>query len=83
MRVASKLEDIRALTDQELIKRHDHEAIHTVVGSQYYMDELARREAARATDVIKADTGWVKWLTIAIAVMTAANVVLVAISLHR
>ncbi len=34
MGVASKLEDIRSLTDQELIKRLLDEAIHPVMGTQ-------------------------------------------------
>ncbi|MGR6316490.1 hypothetical protein Q2K19_10605 [Micromonospora soli] len=43
-----KIADLRAATDEELIAEHDHHAGNTVVGTQYYMDELERRERRRA-----------------------------------
>ena len=49
MGMASPLKDLRALTDDELIRRHDAAAQHTVVGTNHYLQELARRDQERQT----------------------------------
>lgn len=70
---ALSLADLRRLRDAELIERHDAEAENTVVGVNYYLDELARRESKRQLNTV----GRLTWV---IAFLTAVNVVLVAIS---
>ena len=57
------IRELRDTTDDVLIRDHDVLAESTVVGVDYYLDELARRESARQqARMIK--------LTYAIAVMT-------------
>jgi hypothetical protein len=43
--VAEPIEELRGLSTEEIIRRHDEQAIHTFVGTQHYLDELARRDA--------------------------------------
>jgi hypothetical protein len=47
MRMAHKLHDLRALSDDELVAAHDRLADNTFVGIDYYLDELKRRELSR------------------------------------
>lgn len=41
------IKELRELTNEELIKEHDNKAKNTVVGTQYYIDELDRRSRDR------------------------------------
>lgn len=47
--MSHKYEDLRRSSDAELIEAHDTHAVHTVVGVNYYLDELHRRDLMRAT----------------------------------
>lgn len=48
MGMARSIAALRQVTDDELIREHDADAVHTVVGTDYYMQELFRRSAERA-----------------------------------
>ncbi len=48
-RVSYSLKDLRALSDDELVAKHDSLAINTFVGIAYYVDELNRRALERAS----------------------------------
>lgn len=41
------LNQLRKVTDEQLINAHDEQAKHTSVGIQYYLDELDRRSRQR------------------------------------
>lgn len=83
------LRDLRALQTEQLIAEHDRHAQNTVVGVQYYLDELARRDMAAAMDEATAtnklaaeaarqaalDSSQVRKLTVVITVLTAVNAV--------
>ena len=43
-----KIHDLRATPDEVLIKEHDQHAVHTSVGTGYYMDELQRRQVEQS-----------------------------------
>lgn len=45
-----KIEDLRATPDDVLIAEHDGHAVHTSVGTGYYMEELERRSRERAAE---------------------------------
>jgi hypothetical protein len=47
MGMAHQLEELRALSDDELVAMHDENAKNTVVGIDYYLNELQRRELSR------------------------------------
>jgi hypothetical protein len=69
------LADLRALPDDELIRAHDHLAQNTSVGIDYYLAELARRDALRQEGAIRRLT-WV--IAVLTAVITAATIVSMA-----
>lgn len=75
-----KLQDLRAASDEELIALHDALAEHTVPGAKYYLDELARRDQERANATMLRLTERMTRLTWIIAILTLANVILVAIA---
>lgn len=76
MTMAPKIEDLRALSDDELIARYDSIAKHAV-GTQFYLDELARRQSIRTSDRMLELTVQIRWLTSAVA---AATIIALAIS---
>ncbi|WP_282006871.1 hypothetical protein [Propioniciclava sinopodophylli] len=47
---ARSIAELRRATDDELIREHDADAVHTVVGTDYYMQELFRRSSERASE---------------------------------
>ena len=51
MGIAHSIEELKKLSDAELIRKHDKEARNTVVGTQYYVDEIRYRQHARLTYV--------------------------------
>lgn len=61
--MAHTIAELKKLSDAELIRQHDEDAKHTMVGTAYYMDELRYRQQARLTRVML-------WLTIVITVLT-------------
>ncbi len=63
MGMAHPIAELKKLSDAELIRQHDEQAKHTVVGTAYYVDELRYRQQARLTRVML-------WLTIVITVLT-------------
>ena len=66
--------ELRALSDQDLIRLHDDLARSTQVGLAYVLEETARRRADRQmTTVVR--------LTWVITVATIVNVLLFAVSL--
>jgi hypothetical protein len=97
MAQAHALSYLRAISDDELIKAHDHLASNTSIGLGYYQEELVRRENTRQTermskmteemrDMTKGMLGATKliaWLTVFIALLTVLNVSLVIITLRR
>jgi hypothetical protein len=72
---AKRLRHLRAKTDEELEAEHDALMAlgDAVISEDYYRDELARRQAQRATDKIV-------WLTWAIGAMTLVNTAFVIYS---
>jgi hypothetical protein len=72
---AKRLSDSVAMSDDDLEQEHDRllELGDTIVSEDYYRDELARRQAQRATDKMVS-------LTWAVAAMTVANLGFVAYS---
>jgi hypothetical protein len=66
---------LRKLSDDELVGLHDNMADHTTVGTKHYLDELARREAARQTESIVGLTQTMARLTWLIAGLTLVNLV--------
>jgi hypothetical protein len=73
--------ELRAMSDQELVARLDDLARGTQVGTQFYLDELPRRETDRQTAAMLGLTNTIRRLTWVIAVLTVVLTVLTAVSL--
>lgn len=71
-RMAYKISDLRAMSDEELIARHDKEAPSATAGVNYYLAELDRRENRRRTDTMLRLTWAIFALTLIVAVATMA-----------
>jgi hypothetical protein len=92
--VSFSLEQLRGLPTEELVRRHDRLATNTSVGVSYYLEELARRDAAAQTQTIielteqmaassrtvEALTRVIVKLTVVVAVLTAASLVAVVLA---
>jgi len=75
--MAPKISELRAMPDEKLIATYDSIAQHTGVGTQFYLDELVRREAVRTGQRMLELTVQIRWLTVAV---TAATIIALAIS---
>jgi len=76
--VAHTLSELRALTDGDLEALYDETAVNTVVGLEWYREEIHRRHLDRQTNAIIGETRTVKHLTWWIAGLTLANAVIAA-----
>ena len=82
--MALSLLDLRSLPDDELVERHDSQAKTTVVGTQYFLDELNRRYQERQTKAMRRFTKWITVMTVVITLATLTSVGLaVAVLLQR
>lgn len=72
--MALSLSDLRNLTDHELVESHDVQARTTVVGTQYYLDELNRRYQERQTNAMLRFTKWITVMTVVITLATLSGV---------
>ena len=77
--MSQSIEQLRKLTDDEVIALHDTVAVHTQVGVQFYLDEINRREQNKQTDLMVKYTKIMLWLTIFVAALTVVNVIAVII----
>jgi hypothetical protein len=67
MGMAEPLRELRGLSDDEVIRRHDAAAQGTQIGTQHYLNEMARRDAERQTNKMLL-------MTLVITVATIVNV---------
>ena len=70
---AHSLSELQSLTNDELVKLHDAQAKTTVVGTQYYQDELNRRSQDCQTKAMLRYTKWITAMTVVITGATFAN----------
>ena len=77
--MSQSIEQLRKMTDDEVIALHDTVAVHTQVGVQFYLDEINRREQNKQTDLMVKYTKLMLWLTIFVAALTVVNVIAVIV----
>ena len=84
------LAELRSVSDEELIRRHDHIAETTGPSVNYYLEELARRDQQKATEAMKRYTRstrdytrWITWMTGVVTLATLVNLVLALLMLRR
>jgi len=71
------LAQLRSLSEADLISEHDRLAHTTHNGVNYYLNELARRDQNKQTELMLKYAKHMFWLTIAVTVLTGINVVAV------
>ncbi|MEK0360924.1 hypothetical protein [Pseudomonas sp. CBC3] len=76
-----KYKELEALTDDELIDRYDAAATNTVVGTGFYLEEIARRQTAKESTRMLQLTQTMRTLTWVILGLTTVNAALVAVQL--
>ena len=76
--MALSLSALQNLTDDELVERYDAQLKTTIVGTQYYMDELNRRYQGRQT---KSMLKFTKWITVMTVVITSATLINLGIAI--
>ncbi|OGP68419.1 MAG: hypothetical protein A2W27_11025 [Deltaproteobacteria bacterium RBG_16_44_11] len=81
--MAYTLKELQELSDDQLISEHDALAQSTVMGINYYRDELNRRGQNRQTEAMLLYTRRLLWLTVFVAILTVVNVVAILIPLFR
>ena len=64
------LKELRSLHIEELVVLHDEAAEHTIVGTGYYLDELARRDQERANKILIRLTWALVALTVVLTMLT-------------
>ena len=69
-----KWNELKELSNNELIDEDDNEAKNTVVGTQYYVDELRYREEARVASQVERLTWWIARMTLVVTIATVINV---------
>ncbi len=72
--MSESLKDLRLMSDEQLIEKHDELARHTQVGTQHYLNELSRRDSDRATRSMVRLTWAITIMTIVVMLATIANV---------
>jgi hypothetical protein len=86
--MASGIERLRAMSEDELVKAHDETNLNRALPSTYFLDELRRREAARAEaasyNLSEASHKLAKrvlWLTVVNAVFAAVAAIAAVVAL--
>jgi len=77
------IKTLRESPDEQLIAEHDEQAKNTVVGTQYYLDELNRRVQQRALEAADRLARRVFWLTIVNTVFAVIAAVAAVIALFK
>lgn len=75
--------DLANLSDDELVARYNTLASTTVVGTQFYLDELTRRRMSKESARMLTLTQTMERLTWVILILTVINIVVAAIPLFH
>lgn len=86
--MAPKVADLRAMTDDEIVKAHDETTQNMGTSSSFFLDELRRREAVRAEaasyNLAEAShklSKRVLWLTVVNAVFAAVAAIAAVVAI--
>jgi hypothetical protein len=70
---------LNALSDDDLIRQYDEQARHTVVGLNYYTEEIARRRNENSNKLMIKLTRQITFMTAAMLFFTIIVVVITVI----
>ena len=77
------LAQMREMSDEQLIREHDQHAAHTVVGTQYYLDELRHRDLERMSSASERLSRQAVLLTLVNTILAVIATVAAIIALAR
>jgi isoleucyl-tRNA synthetase len=77
--VAPKLSKLRTMSDEEIEQIYDKTAPNTVVGTDFYLDELSRRAFRRASDAALEEAQSAKRLAVVNAVVAVIAVIVAVV----
>ena len=63
------------LSDEQLIAAYDVAIEQTIVGADYYLEELRNRSQVRVAAAVEKFTRWIFGLTLVVTLATIVNVV--------
>lgn len=78
--MSENLEQLRAMSMEELIRKHDRVASHGAVTVEHYLSEISRRDNQTLSTRMLRLTRWITVMTIVMTIATLVNVVLVVLS---
>ena len=70
------IKELREMSDDELVAKHDHRAANTTLTPDAFLNELARREQAKQTHAMLKYTWYILWMTVIITFATLVNLVI-------
>jgi len=74
--MSMKHEELKNKTDAELIALYDKAAGNTIVGINYYAEELSRRRIEKSNKLMIKLTKWITIMTAIMLLSTIANVII-------
>ncbi len=74
--MAQSYEELRSLTDEELVEWYDASSANVSLGLGFIRDEIHRREMAKAQHQMEQLTSSILLLTVALAILTVTNLVI-------
>ena len=81
--MAPKHDQLAAMSEEELVARYNDLAENTVVGTDFYREELARRQLSRESARMLSLTNSMAKLTWVILALTAVNAGLVLVQVFN
>jgi hypothetical protein len=66
------VEKLRSMSGEQVIEEHDRKGLGGIP-AEFFLNELARRDAARQTKAMVDATQAIKWLTVVITILTLVN----------
>jgi CHASE3 domain sensor protein len=82
-KMSHRISDLKAMSDEELVLQHDKTSSNTVMGVQYFLDELRGRENERIAQKMAtiADRMW--WLSVVVSVATIVGTVFAVLAYYK
>lgn len=79
--MSETIAQLRNLSDERLIEKHDAQAAHAGVSINHYLQELYRRDQKQVADTMLKYTRWITAMTFIITAATIVSVVVLVRSL--
>lgn len=74
--MSESIKELRDISYEKLIEKHDSHAKSTVVGVDFYLKEISRRDQEMQTKAMLRYTKWITLMTLIMTVSTIINVII-------